>query len=289
MTSATHTPAATRQAHAGPGNAPKLTFGGILKSERIKLSSLRSIRVTLLITLLASVGLSLLSAWAMKSSFSYEGLDTAALPVEALHSYLLTVSTFASPFLALIFGVLGVFVISSEYSSGMILSSLSAVPRRTPMYFGKAIVLAVVSAVTALLLVVLGLVIGIAFLPASAAEVFSATVLTGVFGAVVYLVCVALLGFSLAAVLRSTAGGISVIAGLIFVLPIGLQFLSMTGWEWVPTVSRFLPMSLGSTLSAGDIATSTDPTYWGAMLAIALWAAVPMALGLLVLKTRDAK
>ena len=62
---------------------------------------------------------------------------------------------------------------------------------------------------------------------------------------------------------------------LIFVLPIGLQFLSMTGWEWVPAVSGYLPMSLGGTLGMGDIAMSTDPTYWGAMLSIALWAAVP--------------
>lgn len=289
MTSAPYTPPVARETFAGSGVAPKLTFGGVLKSERIKLSSLRSIRVTLLVTLLASAGLSLLSAWAMKSSFSYENIDPATLPADALQNYLLTVSTFASPFLALIFGVLGVFVMSSEYSSGMILSSLSAVPRRTPMFFGKAIVLAAIAAVTALLLVVIGVGIAIAFLPDAASEVFSATVLTGAIGAIVYLVCVALLGFGLAAILRSTAGGISLIAGLIFVLPIGLQVLSMTGWEWVPTVSRYLPMSLGSTLGMGDIAASVDPTYWVAMLAIAIWAAVPAALGLLVLKTRDAK
>lgn len=289
MTSAQYSPETARQTFAGTGRAPRLSFGGVVKSERIKLSSLRSIRVTLLITLLASAGLSLLSAWAMKSSYSYEGLDPAALPVDALQSYLLTVSTFASPFLALIFGVLGVFVISSEYSSGMILSSLAAVPRRTPMYFGKALVLAVIAAVTALVLVAIGLAIGIAFLPAAAAQLFSATVLTGALGAIVYLVCISLLGFGFAAVLRSTAGGISLVAGLIFVLPIGLQFLSMTGWEWVPTVAQYLPMSLGSTLSMGDTAMSVDPGYWVGMLAIVLWAAVPTALGLVVLKARDAK
>lgn len=289
MTSPTYTPPAARQTFAGTGSAPKLSFGGVLKSERIKLSSLRSIRTTLLITLLASAGLSLLSAWAMKSSFSYDGLDVATLPDEGLQSYLLTVSTFASPFLALIFGVLGVFVISSEYSSGMILSSLAAVPRRTPMYFGKALVLVAIAAATALVLVAVGLAIGVAFLPAAAAQIFSGPVLTGALGAVVYLACVALLGFGFAAVLRSTAGGISLVAGLIFVLPIGFQFLSMTGWEWVPTVSQYLPMSLGSTLSMGDVATGSDPTYWVAMLAIALWAAVPTALGLVVLKSRDAK
>ncbi|GAA2831410.1 ABC-2 type transport system permease protein [Leucobacter komagatae] len=289
MTSPTYTPPATRQTFAGSGRAPRLSFGGVLKSERIKLSSLRSIRITLLITLLASAGLSLLSAWAMKSSFSYEGVEVFALSGEALQSYLLTVSTFASPFLALIFGVLGVFVMSSEYSSGMILSSLAAVPKRSPMYFGKALVLAAIAAITALVLVVLGLAIGVLFLPDAASEMFSVPVLTGALGAIVYLVCVALLGFGFAAILRSTAGGISVVAGLIFVLPIGFQFLSMTGWEWVPTVSNYLPLALGSTLSMGDVAAGTDPGYWGAMLAIVLWAAVPAALGLAVLKSRDAK
>ncbi|MGO2139266.1 MAG: ABC transporter permease [Leucobacter sp.] len=289
MTSPTYTPPATRQTFAGSGRAPRLSFGGVLKSERIKLSSLRSIRITLLITLLASAGLSLLSAWAMKSSFSYEGVEVFALSADALQSYLLTVSTFASPFLALIFGVLGVFVMSSEYSSGMILSSLAAVPKRTPMYFGKALVLAAIAAVTALVLVVVGLAIGVLFLPDAASEILSVPVLTGALGAIVYLVCVALLGFGFAAILRSTAGGISVVAGLIFVLPIGFQFLSMTGWEWVPTVAKFLPMALGSTLSMGDVAASTDPSYWFAMIAIVLWAAVPAALGLAVLKSRDAK
>ncbi|KAM9862261.1 ABC transporter permease [Leucobacter sp. BZR 635] len=289
MTSETYTPPATRQTFAGSGHAPTLSFGGILKSERIKLTSLRSIRITLLVTLLASVGLSLLSAWAMKTTFTYDGMDPSSLPADALQSYLLTVSTLASPFLALIFGVLGVFVISSEYSSGMILSSLAAVPRRSPMFFGKAIVLAVIAAVTALVLVVLGLVIGLLFIPAAGAELFSYPVLTGALGAVVYLVCIALLGFGFAAALRSTAGGISLVAGIVFVLPIGLQFLMMTGWEWVPTVGSFLPMSLGSTLALGDVSTNTDPTYLVGMLAIALWAVVPMALGLLVLKTRDAK
>lgn len=289
MTSPTYTPPATRQTFAGSGRAPRLSFGGVLKSERIKLSSLRSIRITLLITLLASAGLSLLSAWAMKSSFSYEGVEVFALSADALQSYLLTVSTFASPFLALIFGVLGVFVMSSEYSSGMILSSLAAVPKRTPMYFGKALVLAAIAAVTALVLVAVGLAIGVLFLPDAASEILSVPVLTGALGAIVYLVCVALLGFGFAAILRSTAGGISVVAGLIFVLPIGFQFLSMTGWEWVPTVAKYLPMALGSTLSMGDVAASTDPSYWLAMIAIVLWAAVPAALGLAVLKSRDAK
>ena len=289
MTASTYAPPTARQTFAGSGPAPKLSFGGVLRSERIKLTSLRSIQTTLLVTLLASVGLSLLSAWAMQSSYSYEGVDVAALPPEALDSYLLTVSTFASPFLALIFGVLGVFVISSEYSSGMILSSLAAVPRRTPMYFGKALVLAAIAGFTALLLVALGLGLGLLFLPAAASQVFSTTVLTGVLGAIVYLVCVALMGFGLAALLRSTAGGIALVAGIVFVLPIGFQFLSMTGWEWVPTVAMYLPMSLGGTLSFGIADQAADPSYGAAMLAIALWAIVPGVLGLIGLKTRDAK
>lgn len=289
MTSATYSPPVARETFAGSGPTPRLSFGGILKSERIKLTSLRSVKVTLLITLLASVGLSVLSAFAMKSQFSYEGVDVSALPVEALQSYLLTVSTFASPFLALIFGVLGVFAMSSEYSSGMILSSLAAVPRRTPMYVGKALVLAAIAGVTALVLVVLGLGIGVLIMPGAAGQLFTGMVVSGVLGAILYLVCIALLGFGFAAALRSTAGGVALVAGLIFVLPIGFQFLSMTGWEWVPTVFQYLPMSLGNTLGAGIVPEANGLGFWGAIIAIVVWAAVPVLAGLGVLKARDAQ
>lgn len=289
MTTETYAPPVTRASFAGTGMTPKLSFSGIVRSERIKLTSLRSFSITLAITIIAGVGFAFLGGMAMTSMYSAMEVDMSAMPASELQSYLLNVATSASPFLALIFGVLGVFAMSSEYSSGMILSSLAAVPRRTPMYLAKALVLTVISGVTALILSAAGLGIAMLYAPVAGTEVFSTVVVSGVLGTVAYLVLIALLGFGFATILRSTAGAIAVLAGLTFVLPIGFQILTLTSWEWVPVVFNYLPMSLGSTLAMGNVPVENGPTFVVALLAIAVWAAVPVILGHVLLKVRDAK
>ena len=273
--------------------AARLTFGGVLRSERIKLTSLRSIRITLLITVLLGLGLStalaLLFSAEMRPSVAEGGLSMFGTGDDALRSYLLVVGTFAAPFLALIFGVLGVFAISSEYSSGMILSTLTAVPRRTPVFAAKALVLAAVSGLTALVLVAGGLAVAIACLPSAAAQLGSAVVLTGALGTVVYLVLIALLAFGVAALLRSTAGGIAVITGLTFVMPIVFQVLSITGWEWVLPVSQYLPSQLGMVLTQGAVEAPSGPGYGVALAAMVIWAAAAVVPAAIAFKRRDAR
>lgn len=289
MTTEMYAPTVTRASFAGTGMTPKLSFSGVVRSERIKLTSLRSFSITLAITIIAGVGLTFLGGMAMTSMYSAMEVDMSAMPTSELQSYLLNVATSASPFLALIFGVLGVFAMSSEYSSGMILSSLAAVPRRTPMYLAKALVLTVISGLTAFLLSAAGLGVAILYAPEASTEVFTTVVVSGVIGTVAYLVLIALLGFGFAAILRSTAGAIAVLAGLTFVLPIGFQILTLTNWEWVPVVGNYLPMTLGSTLAMGHVPVESGPTFFVALLAIAVWAAVPVILGHVLLKARDAK
>lgn len=262
----------------------KLSASGIIRSEWIKLMSLRSIRVTLLITVLASLGLSTLMAWGLNREF-------VGAPEAGLISYLLTVATFASAFLALIFGVLGVFAISSEYSSGMILSTLTAVPRRTPVFGAKALVMSLIAGVTALLLVLGSLGIALIFMPDASSALMSGQVLSGVLGTVAYLVLIALFAYGVSALLRSTAGGIAIVAGVTFVLPIGFQILSMMGWEWVLTVLDYLPASLGSVLGTGIIERSADmtgPDFWQALLAMSVWAAAVLVPAVFAFKGRDA-
>lgn len=289
MSTATYTPPAARTSFAGTGMTPKLSFGGVVKSERIKFTSLRSFKITLALTLFAGVGLALLGGMGMTGMYEVMEIDMAAMPAAELQSYLLGVATSASPFLALIFGVLGVFAMSSEYSSGMILSSLAAVPSRSPLYIAKALVLATISAVTAVVISAVGLGVAVMYAPVAGAEVFSETVILGVLGTVAYLVLIALLGFGLATILRSTAGGIAILAGLTFVLPIGFQFLMLTDWEWVPVVFNYLPMNLGSFLSAGELSPEHGLGYGISLIAMVIWAIVPVVLGHILLKTRDAK
>lgn len=277
---------------ASPRPAPRKvyarqSFGGIVRSERIKLSSLRSIRITLALTALSGLGMSALIALVWRDNM----MNATAASAADLQGYLLAAATFPAPFLALIFGVLGVFAISSEYTSGMILSTLAAVPRRTPVFVAKGLVLAAVSAITALVLVVGGMGFAVAMAPDSAAQLASVPVISGLLGTVAYLVLIALFAFGVAGLLRSTAGGIAVVAGVTFVLPVALQMLGMTGWAWVSTALDLIPISLGNTLSMGiaDAAGTGGLSFWQALIAMAIWAAVTVLPAAMLFKRRDAK
>lgn len=269
---------------AGP--RPALTFSGVLRSEWIKLASLRSIRVTILVTVLAGLGLSTMIGVLWSQDLTAAG----TVPGSAeLQSYLLMVSTAAASFLALVFGVLGVFAVASEYSSGMILSTLTAVPRRTPVAAAKVLILAALSAVTALVIVLGGLAIAAICLPAAAPELMTTTVISGALGTAGYLVLFALFAAGVAGLLRSTAGGIAVVAGVAFVLPIGFQVLSLTGWEWVPAAAQYLPASLGNVITQGVVDVASGPNFWGALAAMVAWAVVVMVPAVVTFARRDAR
>ena len=274
-----------RQTRAA-GPRPALTFSGVLRSEWIKLASLRSIRITLLVTVLAGLGLSTMIALLWSQEITAGG----AAPSEAdLQGYLLIVSTSAASFLALVFGVLGVCAAARASAPGMIQSTLTAVPRRGPVASGKMLVLAAISAAAALVIIGGGLAIAALSLPAAVPALGSTAVLSGALGMVSYLVLFALFAAGVAGLLRSTAGGIAVVAGVAFVLPIGFQILSLTGWEWVPTAAQYLPASLGNVIAQGIAEVASGPNFWGALAAMVGWAVVVMVPALFALMRRDAR
>lgn len=286
----TPVPSAARPRAATP-SAPAQTFGGVLRSERIKFTSLLSTRITLLITVLMGLGVSTLVVLMQSNGQLLVGGTDALFGSgsAALQSYLLFASTLSAPFLALVFGVLGVFAISNEYSSGMILSTLTAVPRRGRVFAAKALVLALAAGLTAAVLVLGGLGIALLALPEAASVLVTVPVVSGVLGTIAYLVLISLFAFGVAAILRSTAGGIAVVAGITFVLQIVFQVISMTGWEWVGVAAAYLPTPLGGTLSMGLTDMPADPGYWTALLAMGIWAAVALIPAAILFQRRDAR
>ena len=159
----------------------------------------------------------------------------------------------------------------------------------SPVASAKMLVLAAISAAAALVIIGGGLAIAALSLPAAVPALGSTAVLSGALGMVSYLVLFALFAAGVAGLLRSTAGGIAVVAGVAFVLPIGFQILSLTGWEWVPTAAQYLPASLGNVIAQGIAEVASGPNFWGALAAMVGWAVVVMVPALFALMRRDAR
>ncbi|MGR4009961.1 ABC transporter permease [Leucobacter sp. 1207-22] len=299
MNTTTHTaPVSSRQVSRPVGipakgltRAPKLSFGGVLRAEWIKLSSLRSVRIIVLLAVVGGIALN--SLVSIAASFDYGTGGYFGSDAASLQGYLLMVSTFSAPFMALIFGALGVFAIGSEYSSGMILSTLIAVPSRTPVFVAKGIVAAALSFVMGLILTVVSLAVAVLAIPDAGAHLFTAPVLTGALGAVLFLTLITAFAYGVAALLRSTAGGIVVVLGIMFVLPIAMMIMvQFIHWDWLPTVMGYLPDQLGSTLTSGvqDVTENPEAFGYGKALACMIgWVAAVTIPAAITFNARDAR
>jgi ABC-2 type transport system permease protein len=182
-------------------------------------------------------------------------------------------------------GVLGVLLVTGEYATGLIRTTMVAVPRRLPVLWGKAVVLAL----TAPLL----------FVPAAFATfLVSQSVLSrehlattldhpgvarAVLGSALYLTAVGLLGLALGALLRNTAAGTAALFGVLFGLQIVVGFLPAT---LADRVSRYLPTPAGVAVTN----VRPDPASlgpWSGFGLFCLYVAVLLGLAAWQLRRRD--
>ncbi|MFE2593896.1 ABC transporter permease [Streptomyces anthocyanicus] len=242
MSTLTATAEEPRTAPARP--AYRVTGRRVLASEWAKLWSLRSTWITLGLGLLFLVAFGLISASRYKS-----GITSGHLDRDFADSTAVSLSLFGTNFAQLALGVLGVLVTAGEYSTGMIRSTLAAVPRRLPVLWSKA-------AVFGLVALVVGTVGGfVAFLFGSgivagtpaAMSLSHAGVLRSLLGAGLYLGLVGVIGTALGALLRSVAGGISVLVAALMLIP-GL--ISLLPSSWRDDISPYLPSNAGESMFA---------------------------------------
>lgn len=284
MSAATLTQTTTQRASIR--SDARLTFPRILRSEWIKLTSLRSTMWSLGLIVVLGIGLSILI------SALNPAADAPAMPNVA---FVLTAATAGVGFGQLIAAVLGVLVISGEYSTGMIRSTLAAVPTRLPVLAAKAVVLfALVSAVGAVtvfgswaasypILDAQGLAVGLD-------EPDLALALAG---AAIYLGATAVFALGLGTLLRSAAGGIAAALGVILVLPTVLSLMSLA-MDWVTEIAPYMFASAGAAMAslpsedAVDAMGQTSLDPWMGGLVVAIWTLVSLALGALSLRRRDA-
>jgi hypothetical protein len=252
----------------------------VLASEWIKLRSVRSTYLVLLFAAAVAVGIGYLVAhadathWAtmtaaQKAAFdpvsdSYTGLGLAQLAL----------------------GVLGVLVISSEYTTGLIRTTFAAVPRRRAVLAAKA---AVVGAVTLLAGELIAFATFFAGQQALSAQHLNVTLahpgaLRGVLAAGFYLAVMAWVGLGLGAVIRHTAGAITAMVGVVFLLPTILHALPA---PWPTTLGRFTLDGSAQQM----IAQHPHAGYFSAgvsLLIVAAYAAAAIAAAALVITRRDA-
>ena len=184
-------------------------------------------------------------------------------------------------------GVLGVLAVTSEFSSGMIRATFAAAPRRPLVLAAKAAIVAAVSLVAGEILAFAAFWVGEAVLknPAPHATLGQPGVLRAVLMAGVYPALIALIGLGLGALIRHTAGAISAVVGVLFVLPLILVPL---GTSIQNAAGQFMPMIIAenSLTAVKPVAHSLSP---GVGLAVLCgYAAAALAAGGWALARRDA-
>jgi ABC-2 type transport system permease protein len=276
-----------------------------MAAEWTKFWSVRSTMWTLVATGVAVVGLSALGTATISAS------DIIGDP---------TRRSLIGIFLGqLIFGVLGVLVMSAEYGTGTIRATLSAVPRRPVVLAAKILVFGAVAVVVSEIFSFAAFGIGQAILSAKhavgsgpliaqhaqrigvsvppdiraqllggSASLGQPGVLRAVVGAGLYLAVLGLMALGLATIIRHTAGAISAFVGIVLVLPLIVEALPTSIMN---AVTRYLPANIGlvmfSTHGAPDrVASAFSP--WAGFGLLCLYTMVILAAGCWVLVRRDA-
>ncbi|MFC1411334.1 ABC transporter permease [Streptacidiphilus sp. N1-12] len=251
--------------------AYKVTGARVLRSEWAKLWSLRSTWITLGLALVFVIAFGLISLAHYKSALDGGGhLDPDLKTATAAD-----LSLFGVNFGQLALGVLGVLVTAGEYSTGMIRSTLAAVPKRLPVLWSKAAVYGVVAFVVALVGVFAAFVFGHGIVSGTPAAVSLSDpgVVRALFGAALYLALVGVIAVSLGALLRSVAGGISVLVASLMLIP-GLADLLPSSWR--DDVTQVLPSNAGGSMFAVHHAAGTLSPGTG-LLVLLGWTVLALA------------
>ena len=271
-------PATPARIRAVPAAARRPGLPGALRSELTKIRSVRSTYWTLLAQVVASI------AWAVlfcAGTVSHgHGPDFNAAQASL---------TGQVAFGELIIVVLGALVITSEYSTGMIRTSLAVMPRRGVLYAAKAIVFAAVTFALSLVTSFVSFFVGQAILSSKHYNTTLAQpgVLRAVLLSAAIVTLFGLLAYGMGPIIRHTAGAITSILGFIFLLPALAQALPSS---WFQAIERWLPG--GGALS--PIASSAPPhshylfSAWGEFTVFSGYAAVLLALGAWLFIRRDA-
>lgn len=270
-----------------PSRETSLGFGGVIRSEWIKLRSLRSTVWSFLFVILLTLGMALMMTLTLANGVG-GGVDIGTATGAAETELFVQASVFGVYLAQLVVAVLGVLVVTGEYSTGMIRSTLAAVPSRLPALAAKAGVLFVATFIVGLVSTVGAFFVSTAVysgygLSASLAD---PDVFLPLLGAALYLALLAVFALGVGTMVRSSAGGIGIVLALILVVP---TVLGMVPADWAQSMVPYLLSDAGTSMFAPATLTGAESlTVWQSLLVVLGWVAASATGAAVLLRKRDA-
>jgi ABC-2 type transport system permease protein len=283
--------------------AGRAGFFGTVRSEFTKIRSVRSTYWTLFALVVACIGIGALFSWGQTQRLGSlrHGVNLRGHPVPQgagaviaaqIHSNAASISLFGLLVGQLVIIVLGALAITSEYSTGMIRTSLTAMPRRLTIFAAKGVVFGFVALVVGEVISFLAFFTGQAILSGQHVNTTLGTpdVLRTVVGGGLFLAVCGLLSFGIGAMLRHTAGAIAAGIGFMFVLWILSQFLPgpPSGWFGQADLDKWIPFNAGSIIWEHQAAGLHPFSPWIGFAVFGCYAAAAIIGGLIVFLRRDA-
>ncbi|MBT1617657.1 ABC transporter permease [Curtobacterium flaccumfaciens pv. poinsettiae] len=268
----------------------RLSFPHLVRSEWIKLRSIRSTFWCYAILVVLTIGMAALIG-ANTNSGGQE------LPTDLANGTFVNANAVGVLLSSLVVGVLGVLIITGEYGTGQVRSTFTADPRRTGVILAKATVLAIATFVVSAVATWIGVLISLPLLAGNGIEpeVSDPSVFLPILGSSVFLTLLALLAYGIGLLVRSSAGGIAITLGLLLVVPGVLALMSgLMKVDWPMDIAAFLPDSAGGQLYAYsyDGASTVDNSGvvlngWGGFGVLAAEVLVVGGLALTLARRRD--
>ena len=251
-----------------------------LRVELMKMRTLRSTYLTLAVAISSLAAIGVIISWTTANDWLH------MRGRERLHFNPLDDSLAGFQLAQLAIGVLGVLIIASEYSTGMIRASLAAVPRRLPMLWAKLGVFATVTFATMLPSSLFAFFVSQRLLSVRHIQTSWAVpgVARTVIGVALYLTVVALIGVALGAILRNVAGAIATLVGVLLILPVIASALPQT---WADRINKYLPSNAGQALMSFS-SDSRQMSPWRGFALFCGYAAFAIVVAAFALRKRDA-
>jgi len=273
--------------HAVAGLGGNVNLWRVMRSESIKFFALTSTRILIAVSIVVMVGFAALSVWSIGMVLESQAAGAPGMPDISAAGFAAELVGSGLSFAQLIIGALAVLLMSGEFTTGSAVSTFLSSPQRLRVLVAKALLMVGLTVIVGLVSYLLSFLVCQPLASHYGMELSFASepFQRGMWFGTLYLVMVTMIGLALGTMLRNSAGGITILVALFFVVPIATQILSSLV-DWFQKVMKFLPDQAGLAL-AMPVSYQSDWEIWQLLLVVAGWILIPLAAAALLLKTRD--